>query len=257
MKFKTKVVAGALVVGMAVSGGFAFASVDAGAKLQSWYNAQFNNTVAEDTNEVIAFATEKAGEAETHYNNSKQSAEILINREGRKVTSESKGEVNTALNAHMDSLNDKRAEISSNMEKQFDNLYNAGASALNTIVEEGKGLIDTDYGKFADEKGQSAIDTLNTELDSHGASAKEKLEDKIESAKNSLQTQLDRESRILMSEAKALMNEKLQEVKQYINELKDELVKEQKELIENAGTNKVNEVKGNLDSLVNDIVDGE
>ncbi len=73
---KGKVLTGVVTVGLLTGVGTAFANVDAGAKLGSWYNTQFGHSTQAITSAAVGHIASKTGALQNEYNGIKNGANI-------------------------------------------------------------------------------------------------------------------------------------------------------------------------------------
>ena len=247
---KGKVVTGVVTVGLLSGVGAAFASTDVGTMLQNWYNGQFNQSAAKIQSDATNYVGSKAPGLAREYNTLKSDAKSDINATKTTSINDSTADINNAKQGHVDALNAKEAEIASNIESQFNQIYSIANQAINTAGTQAYNYASTDLTKLTTKEGTKALEEVNTQLTAVKDQANADLQAEIDAAKADLQSQLNAEASATTEEIKVAIDAKIAEVRTLIQTKVAELVAEQQTLIANAASQLEDQAKSELDDVV-------
>ncbi|MBO0959872.1 hypothetical protein J1P26_09055 [Neobacillus sp. MM2021_6] len=228
---KTKVLSGAVAVGLLSSVGVAFASTDAGTNLQNWYNSQFGKSAASIQTQTTNYAVGKAPGLVNEYNGLRTNAVTSINGTKTAETAAANTAINNAKKEHLDALAAQKLAIQNHLQSQFDGIQQAADTIIGQV-----GLLAIDYAnkdltKLTGDKGSAALTSLTTDLNKSSDDAVKELQDAIDAAKADLQSQLDSATASRVDNIKHIIDKKIDELRGTITTKKNELVAAQQKLI--------------------------
>ncbi|SFQ55725.1 hypothetical protein SAMN05421670_2684 [Psychrobacillus psychrotolerans] len=250
---KGKVIAGTVAVTLFAGAGAAFGASDAGTNLKSWYDGQFGN----NKSAIEGFAVGEVGDFNanltTIYNERKAVASARIETTKGEQIDEKNSSITAQATEHIDSVNEKKNQISALMESQFDKLFKEANKSIQNTGNEALKNARTELPGYIEGLGTSAISGIDTELKETTEQAITELEAAIATAKGSLERELKTESDLTEKEIIAAITAKTAEVRQAIVELRNKLVIKQQELIVKEAKKLENKYKDQLQGIVDAI----
>ncbi|WP_391118195.1 hypothetical protein [Psychrobacillus sp. L3] len=250
---KGKVVAGTVAVTLFAGSGVAFGALDAGAKLQNWYNSAFaseKSAVEQDTTtKVDAFNTDLG----KIYSDRKKVATDRIKTTELAEISEKETSIKTEAQKHITLVDQKKEEISDLMASQFDKIFQDADKLIRRTGNEALNNAKQELPGFTEGLGNTAIGNLNTELTATTEQAVIDLKAAINEAQGSLSSELQKKSGLTKGEIVAAINAKTIEVRAAIVELRNKLVTKQQELIIKEAKRLEKDAKDQLQTIVNGI----
>lgn len=222
---KSKMVAGVAAVTLFSGVGFVAANTDAGGALQGWYNKAFGTASTE-----MAVDTAKHGAKGiadfTLYSASetKDAVTSIVNTKNDEKKDKTE-KIHAAKQNHINSVNEKEAEIAGYMDDQFDQLSKFSIEAFNITGNKTYNFAEFSLTLAANATGASALKTLEKELNTEKAKAVGELDTRILEAKAALLEQLKGEKEGTTKEIKDAIDAKIAQLKLDITAKKDALVK--------------------------------
>lgn len=250
---KGKVIAGTVSVTLLAGAGAAFASSNAGQNLQNWYNGQFNSATNSVSSQSYGYVNGKVGELVAEYNGLKSAATTSINGTRDSSTTRVNNVIESEKQAHIDAINNQKAEISGYMATQFDGLSTYASGLINQAGIDAVTYANTNLGAHASDVGGDAVDKLSTDVVAASEAAVAALETAISTAKGELNAQLALETTATVTEIKGMVDAKIVELRNTITQIKDDLVLAQQNLINAEALKQLNDAKEDLQSVVNGI----
>lgn len=250
---KGKVIAGTVTLALVAGAGSAFASSNAGAKLQNWYAGQFGLATSNIVNDVEDNVRGKFNGWASEYEGLKTGAQNSIETDGTNATTTASGNIDTKTQEHIDAINAKQTEIEGYMNGQFAAL----ASAANELINQaGRGALaaaNSDLTSYTGTEGDLARSSLTSALEKDTDDAVAELEQAIAEAKSELQTQLDSKETRTTQAIIDKIDAKIAELRIAITQKRDALVVAQKALIDAKALEMENAAKDALQAVVNGI----
>jgi hypothetical protein len=250
---KTKVVSGALAVGLLSSVGIAFASTDAGTNLQNWYNTQFGKSASSIQTQVTNYATGKVPAISQEYNALRTNATTSINGTKTAETTNANTAITNAKNEHLDALAAQKQSIEDSLQSQFDGIQQAADTIIGQVGLQAIQYANNDLTTLTGNKGSAALTQLTSDLNATSSQALSDLQAAIATSKADLQKQLDEASASRVEAIQHIIDHKIEELRGTITTKKDKLVAAQQLLIQN----KAEELQANaltdLDAAVSGI----
>lgn len=250
---KGKVVAGVVTVGLLSSVGAAFASLDAGAQLKSWYDKQFNTTSAVVKGAAAAYGLSKVPALTKEYNGIKEGNGTAVNEAKVLKTGEANTSIQTASQTRIDSVNKQKADIKANMDAQFAQLFTEAQNAINQAGDQAYAWAQSDLGKYTSDKGAQALADMDTELTATKKKAVDDLSKAINKAKIELSIQLGTKAWATTGKINNAIDAKIAELRQKINDTATELLAAQKQLIADKADSYVKQAEDELETVVGNI----
>jgi len=249
---KGKVIAGTVTFALVAGAGAAFANVDAGTKLKIWYDGQFNAASGNIQSDVATNVESRINGLATEYNGLKTAAGTSIGTDGTNAYDTASGNIDTATQEHIDSIEAKQAHIETYMNGQFTSLKTFADGLINEAGSAAVGYANSDLTTFTGNKGVAARASLTTELGTDTSEAVAELQQAISDAKGELQTQLDTKEAATTADIIAAIDAKIEELRTLITQKRDDLVAAQKLLIDA----KALELETAAKEALQDVVDG-
>jgi len=247
---KGKVIAGTVAVTLFAGAGAAFGASDAGAKLQTWFNKQFNlatSGIESDANTYYDGLEEGLME---EYGVLKTGATTKINDKEFASRTNANTKIDSELQGHIDSIGTKKASLEGYMNVELANLLE---DAEDYIFAEGTALSNrasADMEAHTDGKGSEALITLNTELTNTTNQAVSDLRQAIDNAKTDLQSQLNTKADATTDEIKGLIDTRIGEVRTWVTFMTNYAIQEQEDLINAKALELENAAKVQLKNIV-------
>jgi hypothetical protein len=250
---KGKVVAGVVTVGLLSGIGTAFANTDAGTQLQSWYNGQFNTAKQQSASAVYNYALGQKNSLMQEKENLKNAAVTNVATAGTDEVDRANGEINSALESHVDAVNTKEAAITTAMPGQFDSFVTSTNGTVNYYVGQEASKATNEITSAVNAQGVVSVDTVNTEVSTTKTNAVAALESEISAAKAELQRLVNEEKAAATQELKDNFDAQIVAVRGQIVDLIADLENANKEAIADKGAEIEAAAKAELDALVNGI----
>lgn len=250
---KGKVIAGTVAVTLFAGSGVAFGATDAGTKFQTWYNNQFKSEKSLVESDAETKVNDLKTNLETIYKGRQEVASSRITEIKKGQIGEKNESINAQAQEHITLVNSKKAEISSLMKNQFDELLNDANKLIQKTGDQELNKYKKALPEYTKGLGDAAILEIEQELQETTRKAVSKLEAAIIEAQNSLLEDLDTESGLTKDQITAKITAKTAEVRSAIVEQRNELVIKQKELIEKAANKLDKDAEKQLQDIVNGI----
>lgn len=250
---KGKVIAGTVSVVLLSSAGAAFASSNAGTKLQNWYAGQFGEATSDIVGNVESNVSGRINGLATEYEGLKTAAGTSISTDGTNATNTASGKIETETQEHIDAINAKQTQIEGYMNGQFAALKFAANGLINQAGSAALGYANNDLTTFTGEKGNAALTSLTSKLDTDTDEAVAELQQAITDAKNELQAQLDTKEAATTADIIAAIDAKIVELRGKITAKRDALVAAQKLLIDAKALELETAAKAELQGVVDGI----
>ncbi|WP_409270402.1 hypothetical protein V1499_13355 [Neobacillus sp. SCS-31] len=250
---KSKIVTGAVAVGLLSGVGAAFANTDAGEQLQTWYNKQFNGSQFAIAQDSAAYSAEKSEAFQTEYNGIKAKVTTDINEKRNSATTASTGAINTTKDNYITKVNNKKTEISNAMAAQFDGIFNLANLAINAAGVTTREIAYFELKNQARNDGKAALLQVENDINAAQAAAKSDLEAAIKNAKDELTLQLNGETQATKQEIKDAIDTKINELRTLITARANALVQEQQNAIQNKANDLEAKAKQELENIVSGI----
>jgi hypothetical protein len=250
---KTKVLSGAVAIGLLSGVGVAFASTDAGTNLQSWYNGQFGKSAQSIQTQVTNYAVGKVPALTKEYNGLKTDATNSINGTKTTESTNASNAINNAKDEHLDALAAQKQAIQDHLQSQFDGIQQAAHTIIGQVGVQAQNYAFNDLTKLTGNTGSTALTGLTTELNSTSDQALADLQAAIAAAKSDLQTQLDNATASRVENIKGIIDAKIAELRTTITDKKNDLVAAQQALITAKAQELQNKAVADLDAAVANI----
>lgn len=250
---KGKVIAGTVSVVLLSSAGAAFANSNAGANLKNWYDGQFGVATSNIVGDVENNVSGRINGLATEYEGLKTAAGTSISTDGANATTLASGNIDTATQEHIDSINAKQTQIEGYMNGQFAALKFAANGLINQAGNAALRYANNDLTNFTGDKGVAARATLTTGLEADTTAAVAELEQAIEDAKSELQTQLNTKEAATTEAIIDLIDAKIDSLRTTITQKRDDLVAAQKLLIDAKALELETAAKAELQTVVDGI----
>ena len=250
---KGKVIAGTVAVTLFAGAGAAFGASDAGAKLQTWFNKQFNLATSGVEADANSYYDGLESGLLQDYGVLKTGATTKINDTKDDARDDADENIDDALLEHITSINTKKASLEGYMNVEFANLL---VNAEEFIYNEGTKLANrasADMESHTTQVGTTALGTLKDELATSTNNAAEQLRLAIANAKGSLQDDLDAHASDTTAEIKKLIDTRIGEVRGHVTRMTDFMVQEQEDLIVAKALELENAAKASLQGIVDGI----
>lgn len=247
---KTKVLSGAVAVGLLSSVGVAFASTDAGTNLQNWYNSQFGKSAKSIQTQTTNYAVSKVPGLVKEYNALKKDAADSISGTGTTATTNASNAINNAKQEHLDALAAQKQAIENQLQSNFDGIQQTANTIIGQVGQQALTYANNDLTKLTGDKGSAAINQLTTDLNKSSDDAVKELQDAITAAKADLQAQLDSATADRVEAIKHMIDSKIEELRGTITAKKNELVTAQQTLINDKALELQTNAEADLDAVV-------
>lgn len=250
---KGKVIAGTVAVTLFAGAGAAFGASDAGTKIQTWFNTQFNLATSGVEADANSYYDGLEGGLVGEYGVLKTGATTTINNTKDTARDSADENIDEALQKHITSINTKKANLEGYMNVEFANLLD---DAEEIIYDKGTELANrasADMEPHTKTVGTAALGTLNTELATSTSDAIDELRTAIDNAKESLQDDLDEHASATTDEIKALIDTRIEEVRGHVTRMTNFMVQEQEDAINDKALELENAAKTAMQDLVEGI----
>jgi hypothetical protein len=250
---KGKVVTGVVAVGLLSGVGAAFASTDAGAQIQGWYNKQFVKSAVAVQAGAVKHVSDQVGGLNTEYKNLRAGVTDQINGERDTQVTTKTGSINGTKDAYVKQVSDKEAAISAGMQAQFNGIYAYAQDVIKSTGDQAQAYAYKDLTDLSGKNGSDALAVVNTQLSAVQASAKSELETAIANAKTDLTNQLAADTTATTADINAAIDAKIVELRALINQKAADLVAFQKKLIQDKAAELQKAAEDELDGVVQNI----
>jgi hypothetical protein len=250
---KGKVVTGVVAVGLLSGVGAAFASTDAGAQLQGWYNKQFVKSSAAITAGAVKHVGDQADGLKTEYNNLRSSVTTDINDERDGQVTAKTTSINGTKDVYVNQVKDKEAAISAGMQSQFDAIFTYAQGVIKSTGNQALAYANKDLTDLSGKNGSDALEAVNTQLSQVQAAAKSDLEATIANAKTDLTNQLAADTTATTDDINAAIDAKIKELRGLIDQKAADLVAAQQKLIQDKAAELQAAAEADLDGVVQNI----
>lgn len=250
---KGKVIAGTVTMALVAGAGSAFANLDAGDKLQAWYNGQFGTSSQEVTNQVQSHVTGKISGLNAEYNGLRSAATTSINSTRDSSTTRATNVINSKNQEYITDVQNQEAAIQAYMDDQFDAITATFDGLIDQADAFAINYANQNLGALTNEVGGQAVDKVEEDLNATRVAAKTALENAITNAKNALDAQLASEKASTVEEINGKIDTRINELRVEITQIKDDLVAAQQKLINDEAKRQLEAAKTELESVVNGI----
>ncbi|MCM3744059.1 hypothetical protein M3193_07875 [Sporosarcina luteola] len=250
---KKKIMAGTISVGLLSGVGMAFANKDVGGALKSWYDGVFDGAVGSMESQLGGYAAGKLPGLQNEYNGMKTDAEGSINSTRNYEINRASTAINTASQGYIGAVNTAKGQIMAGMGQDFHKIYTDAITELNRLGGVAQEYAKNDLEAFTGNKGQLALDKVQTDLDAAKTRAVSALDTAISNAKAAITTEINTQADTEVKTLKADIDKKIEELRGQITQIKNDLVEEQAELIRDKADELEQDAKEALDALVDGI----
>lgn len=253
---RNKIIAGAVVFSMVGGLGTVFATSDAGAQLESWYNnTRFPQAVAKVTNDVTAYAKTLVGGLFSWLGETKNGAVAAVTKAGTDEEARANGAINGALKEHKDSITAKQSEIENAMPKLFDDNVAKANLQVDDYAGKGVSIANGQIKPAVDKQGKDSLGGVTTNVGATKEAAVADLTSAIKAAKDSISGKVDTEVATATGEINKHIDDKIAETKPLVESAADTLVGAKKTSIEAEGQKIEGQAKDAMDALVEGITE--
>ncbi|MFC0299958.1 hypothetical protein ACFFIS_03845 [Virgibacillus soli] len=249
---KGKVIVGVAAVGIFTSAGFALANSDAGQALKNWYDRVFNEAVAESVAGAQAYGEGLIPELEEEYGDRKAVADRQIDRDADKKVTDSVHAIGEAKEAHIASLDDAKAEILVNMERDFYHAFQEGWFEIQAYGEQAKQYVNQDLAAHFSGKEDAVLAKMTEEINAAQDQAVSELEVAIDNAKQEVEEQLNVGSEALERNFKTQIDHQVDELRRTVTAIIENLQNEIKVTV----AAKAEELQQDAFRAMDDVVSG-
>lgn len=221
---KSKVIAGAVTVGLLSGGGVVLGATDAGAQLKGWYDAKFTVASGKVTADSYEYANSLVPALTAEYQGIKDNTTNKLSEKGVFVAGVTNASIDKQSQKYIDEINSQKAHIESYLSDRFGDLSSA---AQGLITQSGKDALDYangDLARHAAAEGAAAIAEVNVKVKDATAEAARKLQDTIDGAKSSLQSQLDANQAATTAEIKTMIDNEISKLRTVITSTNNQLI---------------------------------
>lgn len=252
-KVKKGMVVGALSLGLVAGAGGVLANTDAGQQLQNWYDAKFGAATAQSTNDVKSYATTEAGKAASVGLGWLNTAKGNVTKAGEDEVTSANGEINAALNQHINAINSTEGSIKSGMDAQFSGHVDTVTGYINDEVKRYSGIATNYINGQMNAAGTAAVTKVDTEVTATKNSAIAALEQEINETKAEIERLLGEKASAATDTLKRYIDSEVTRLKAQYKKLIDDLEVAKKQDISDKGAEIVQDAKDDLDALVGGI----
>lgn len=250
---KSKVIAGAVTVGLLSGGGVVLGATGAGEQLQNWYNAKFGIASSNVAVDSYNYANSLVPGLAAEYQGFKDTTSSKLKAKGEFDTGVTNAAIDTKSQEYINQINGQKAHIESYLSSQFDILSSAAKGLIDQSGKDALDYANSDLKSHAGAEGQKAIADVNVKVKEATAEAARKLQETIDGAKTSLQGQLNTEQAATTAEIKKMIDYKISETRIAITKTNNELIKTQEQLITMTAKGLSISGQAELDAIVGNI----
>lgn len=250
---KSKVIAGAVTVGLLSGGGVVLGATDAGAQLKDWYDAKFSAASSNVVTDSYNYANSKVPGLAAEYQGIKDTASSKLKAKGEFDTGATNAAIDKQSKEYIDKINAQKADIESYLSSQFDGLSSAAKGLIDQSGKDALNFANSDLASHANAEGQKAIADVNLKVKEATAEAARQLQATIDGAKSSLQSQLNAEQAATTAEIKTMIDTEIARLRTVITSTNNQLIKKQEGMISFAAKGLLLAGQAELDSIVNNM----
>ncbi len=250
---KSKVIAGAVTVGLLSGGGVVLGATDAGAQLKDWYDAKFSTASTNVVTDSYNYANSLVPGLTAEYQGFKDNTSNKLKAKGEFDTGVTNEAIDKKSQEYIDQINGQKAHIESYLSSQFDNLSSAAKGLIDQSGKEALKYANDDLASHANAEGQKAIADVNVKVKGATAEAARKLQETIDGAKSSLQGQLDTKQAATTAEIKAMIDTEISRLRTIITSTNNQLIIKQEKLITMTAKGLLIAGQAELDGIVGNI----
>ena len=228
---KSKVIAGAVTVGLLSGGGVVLGATDAGAQIKDWYDAKFSVASQNVTTDSYNYASSKVPGLAAEYQGFKNNTSNKLKLKGEDQAKVSSDLIEKKSQAYIDEINGQKAHIESYLSNQFDSLSSVAKGLIDQSGKDALNYANRDLASHANTEGQKAVTDVNVKVKDATAEATRKLQETIDGAKNSLQSKLDAEQTATTTEIKGMIDDEIIRLRTIITSTNNQLILKQEKLI--------------------------
>ena len=229
---KGKVIAGTIAVTLFAGAGAAFGASNAGERLETWFNNQFNIATAQVETDAKGYINSKKSELIGEYNVLKSNASGTINTTENEERVGAEGNIEKGLQDQITSINDKKIELEGYAKEEFGKILDDAEQEIYDLGTEASRLANHGMGKHTTKVGKEALATLEKGLVAKTDQAKLDLQAVIKTAQTNLQKEIDDQEEYTTDEIKKLIDKRIIEVRQFVTMMTNYMVQEQTDAIE-------------------------
>lgn len=250
---KSKVIAGALVVGLVSGGGAVLGATDAGAQLKSWYDGQFKKSSELVSAEVAKYGAEKVDGLVDEYNGLKDKTSNKLAERGEVGKNATNSNVDKRASEHIDAIKEQKMHIESYLSGQFKLLSDYTAGLISEAGNKALKEANEDLTKHAGTVGVEVQDQMEKAINENTEQAISDLEETISAAKSELQAQLDKNADLTIEEIKGLIDAKINELRTQITKINNDLIRLHDKTITMTAKSLLLKAQSELDAIVNNM----
>ncbi|MGG0643104.1 hypothetical protein ABE021_04020 [Sporosarcina gallistercoris] len=250
---KSKVIAGAVAVGVLSGGGAVLGATDAGVALKGWYDAKFGSASEKIAVDSAAYATSLAPGLAADYQVEKDRATSKLKGEGETSISNANGGIDKKSKEYIDQINAQKSHIESYMSSQFNGLSSLAKGLIEKSGKEALAYANGDLANHAGSEGQKAVGEVNVKVKEATAEAASKLQAAIDESKKSLQSQLDSQQAKTTEEIKHMIDSEISKLRGAIINTNNKLIFDNEKKIKSAAHALRLAAESQLDAIVGNI----
>ncbi|MBP1997106.1 hypothetical protein [Paenibacillus eucommiae] len=251
VKWSKKVIIGTVALGLigGMGGVFAFASTDIGGQLQSWFNTKFS--VSE--NQVKASATQYGNQQMDDKKNIARSLNdekvSSVRNYGEAKKNDSVKQIENTADTYINELNSKKGSLQGDIDNKYRAIENDYLNQFNALANTVQGELNQLLNNSINAEGEKQKNNVVTDADKAKNASKEKLNQAIAAAKKDLQDMINNREQASNQNLRSQIDTKIEKLLSDVRKLAADLEKTNKEKIDQAATNAVNQAKNELDAV--------
>ncbi|WP_040287496.1 hypothetical protein [Sporosarcina koreensis] len=250
---KSKVIAGAVAVGVLSGGGAVLGATDAGLALKGWYDAKFTTASDKVSADSAAYASSLAPGLAAEYQGVKDNTTSKLKEKGDFVTETTIDGIDKHSQEYIDQINTQKAHIESYMSTQFGELSTFAKGMIESSGNEALAYANSDLKAHSSAEGAKVIADVNVKVKDATAEAASALQKAIDDAKTSLQNQLNTQQANTTADIKKMIDSEITKLRTSITAANNALIKEHESTITFAAKSLLVKGQNQLDSIVGSI----
>ena len=250
---KSKVIAGAVTVGLLAGGGAVLGATDAGTQLKGWYDAKFSVASGKVVTDSYNYANSLVPGLTAEYQGVKDNTTNKLSVKGEVVAGVTNESIDKQSQEYIDQINAQKAHIESYLSNQFGILSSAAKGLIDQSGKDALDYANGDLAKHADAEGKAAIADVNVKVKEATAEAAKKLQDTIDGAQTSLQSQLDSNQAATIAEIKSMIDKEISRLRTIITSTNNQLINKQEKAITMVAKSLLLAGQAELDGIVGNI----
>lgn len=221
---KKKVIIASLALTFSLSVGTAFASVDAGGKLQQWYDGRFQQW--ED--ETVEYSLYHLGDIRTLAQELKSHFELGFMELAKNTIITFSKNIEDHNSKYLSDIQSKNTELKRSIETDFDDFVTEKNKAVNEHIESEVAEALREISSKLNSQGQKSVDDVSLNVGSTARKAEDELGGVINSSKGSIESQMGIKEENSIKDAKKNLDEMITarkgQVQQYTSTYSDEMI---------------------------------